>query len=88
MSQKILRLPSVKVLTGLSRSSIYKKVSEGTFPRPVSLGARAVGWYESQVNDWLENLTLRRQPLSHPRLDRLSYLPNLVFNNIATIECP
>jgi prophage regulatory protein len=56
MSQKILRLPSVKMLTGLSRSSIYKKVSQGTFPKPVALGARAVGWYESQVNDWLENL--------------------------------
>lgn len=56
MTSKILRLPSVKVATGLSRSSIYKKISEGTFPKPVCLGARAVGWYESQVNDWLENL--------------------------------
>ena len=59
MPTKILRLPAVKAMTGLSRSSIYKKVSERTFPMPVRLGvgARAVGWYECQVNDWLEKLS-------------------------------
>jgi prophage regulatory protein len=59
MPTKILRLPSVKAITGLSRSSIYKKVSDGTFPVPVRLGvgARAVGWYECQVNEWLESLS-------------------------------
>ena len=50
----ILRLPTVKQRTGLSRSTIYLRISEGNFPRPVSLGGRAVGWIESEINDWLD----------------------------------
>lgn len=53
MVTTILRLPAVKTRTGLSRSTIYLHVSEGTFPAPVSLGSRAVGWIEAEVNDWL-----------------------------------
>ncbi len=53
MTHNILRLPAVKARTGLSRSTIYLRISEGTFPSPVSLGARAVGWVEAEVNDWL-----------------------------------
>ena len=49
----ILRLPAVKARTGLSRSTIYLRISEGKFPTPVSLGGRAVGWIEAEVNDWL-----------------------------------
>jgi prophage regulatory protein len=55
----ILRLPTVIARTGLSRSSLYKKISEGTFPKPRSLGARAVGWLESQVDDWLSSLEVK-----------------------------
>lgn len=53
MSQVILRLPQVKLRVGLSRSSIYLAVSNGNFPKPVRLGARAVGWIESEVDTWL-----------------------------------
>ena len=53
MTHNILRLPTVKDRTGLSRSTIYSRISEGRFPKPVSLGARAVGWVEAEVNDWL-----------------------------------
>lgn len=53
MVTAILRLPAVKVRTGLSRSTIYLRISEGSFPKPVSLGSRAVGWIESEINDWL-----------------------------------
>lgn len=53
MVTSILRLPTVKARTGLSRSTIYLRVSEGSFPPPVSLGARAVGWVEAEVNEWL-----------------------------------
>ncbi|MEA3275282.1 MAG: AlpA family transcriptional regulator [Pseudomonadota bacterium] len=53
MTHSILRLPAVKARTGLSRSTIYLRISEGSFPRPVSLGGRAVGWIEAEVNDWL-----------------------------------
>jgi prophage regulatory protein len=54
LSLTILRLPAVKTRTGLSRSTIYLRVSEGTFPKPVSLGGRAVGWVESEIQQWLE----------------------------------
>lgn len=53
MANSILRLPTVKGRTGLSRSTIYLRVSEGTFPKPVNLGARAVGWLEAEIDGWL-----------------------------------
>jgi len=49
----ILRLPAVKTRTGLSRSTIYLRVAEGRFPKPISLGARAVGWVDAEVEAWL-----------------------------------
>jgi prophage regulatory protein len=51
----ILRLPDVKKSTGLSRSSIYLRIAEGNFPRPVSLGERAVGWLEAEIQEWLQH---------------------------------
>ena len=53
MTHTILRLPAVKAHTGLSRSTIYLRVSQGSFPKPVSLGARAVGWVEAEIQEWL-----------------------------------
>ena len=53
LTPRILRLPLVRERTGLSRSSIYLRISEGRFPKPVSLGARAVGWLESEITEWL-----------------------------------
>jgi len=43
----------VKSRTGLSRSTIYQRIGAGTFPKPVNLGARAVGWLESEIDGWL-----------------------------------
>ncbi len=55
MVTAILRLPAVKARTGLSRSTIYLRISEDSFPRPISLGGRrAVGWIESEIDEWLE----------------------------------
>jgi prophage regulatory protein len=53
MANSILRLPDVKNRTGLFRSTLYLKISKGCFPRPISLGARAVGWLEAEVDSWL-----------------------------------
>lgn len=55
MVTSILRLPTVKARTGLSRSTIYLRIAGGTFPKPVSLGGRAVGWVESEIQQWLEH---------------------------------
>lgn len=49
MTQAILRLPAVKVATGLSRSTLYLRIIQGEFTHPVSLGGRAVGWPASEV---------------------------------------
>ncbi len=54
MTHRILRLPQVLSLTGLSRSTIYLQISEDRFPRPIPLGPRAVGWLESEINNWLD----------------------------------
>jgi len=53
MTNMILRLPAVKARTGLSRSTIYLRVAEGKFPKPVSLGGRAIGWIAGEVDAWL-----------------------------------
>lgn len=49
MTLTILRLPAVKAESGYSRSSIYLRISQGLWPKPVSLGARAVGWPADEV---------------------------------------
>ena len=51
---KILRMAAVKDKTGLSRASIYVRMSNGTFPKSISLGANSVGWLEAEINDWIE----------------------------------
>jgi prophage regulatory protein len=62
MATIILRLPTVKARTGLSRSTIYLRISENLFPKPVSLGGRAVGWIESEIDDWLAEQIESRRP--------------------------
>jgi prophage regulatory protein len=59
---RILRRKQVELRVGLSRSTIYAKLTpnpkspasyDPTFPKPVSVGPRAVGWLESEISDWL-----------------------------------
>jgi prophage regulatory protein len=50
----ILRRRQVEARVGLSRSTIYEKMSRGEFPSSVSLGLRAVGWVESEVQNWID----------------------------------
>ena len=56
MVQKIYRLPEVMLLTGLSRSSIYLRISKKEFPKPLKLGRRAVGWTEDAIADWQQTV--------------------------------
>ncbi|MBU1691811.1 MAG: AlpA family transcriptional regulator [Gammaproteobacteria bacterium] len=55
MSQTIIRLPAVKARTGLSRSTLYLKIQQGTFPKNISLGERSTGWLENEVQEWIES---------------------------------
>lgn len=50
---RLIRLKEVKHATGLGRSTIYKYIEDGTFPKSVSLGERAVAWVESEVVGWV-----------------------------------
>jgi prophage regulatory protein len=52
----ILRRKQVEARTGLSRSTIYLRISEGTFPKPIFLSSqgRAVGWIESEISTWIK----------------------------------
>ena len=52
MVKKIYRLPEVMSLTGLSRSSIYLRISVQEFPKPIKIGRRAVGWSEDSLIAW------------------------------------
>ena len=49
MKRTILRIPAVKFASGLSRSTIYLRISQGLWTKPVSLGPRAVGWPSDEV---------------------------------------
>ncbi len=60
---RFLRLPEVMARTGLSRSTIYVRLAEGRFPRPVALGGRAVGWIEAEVDEWV------RERIAESRFD-------------------
>jgi prophage regulatory protein len=57
---KFLKLTEVMALTGLSRSSVYLAISEGKFPRQVSLGVRSVAWVSNEIEDWMENCVSNR----------------------------
>ncbi|MGS0681829.1 helix-turn-helix transcriptional regulator [Shewanella sp. 30m-9] len=55
MFQKVMRLPEVIAKVGLSRSTIYLRISKGRFPASISIGDRAVGWLESDIEQWLDD---------------------------------
>lgn len=58
----ILRRKQVEQKTGLSRSTIYLRIQEGNFPRPINLGVRAVGWLENEIEAWLaERIEIRNK---------------------------
>lgn len=60
---KFLRLPEVLGIIGISRSKLYADIKAGTFPPPVSLGARSVGWLNTEIDVWImAQVNARREP--------------------------
>ncbi|WPY94222.1 AlpA family phage regulatory protein [Limimaricola variabilis] len=57
MTDKILRRAAVEEMTGLSRSTLYRMMDRGEFPRPARIGQRAVGWRQSAIENWLVSLS-------------------------------
>ena len=62
VGRRILRLPEVCQVSGLSRATIYKKMAEGTFPTPLRLGARSVGWRLSDLDTWIASTERKWDP--------------------------
>jgi prophage regulatory protein len=54
-SDRILRIGTVLELTGLSRSTLYRKVHRGEFPKQIKLSERCAGWRQSSVQAWMRN---------------------------------
>jgi prophage regulatory protein len=51
--ERIIRLRTVLFRTGLSRSTIYRKIAEGTFPSQIKISVNGSGWYESDIDRWI-----------------------------------
>ena len=54
-SNRFLRLNAVLDKTGLSRSTLYRKIEEGTFPKQITIGARCMAWLETDIEEWMRN---------------------------------
>lgn len=52
---RIIRLKTVLARTGLSRSTLYRKIAEGTFPAQIKISVNGAGWRESDVNRWVDD---------------------------------
>jgi prophage regulatory protein len=59
-SDRFLRLQAVLTRTGLSRTTMYRMIRNGTFPKNVQLSTRCVGWRESAVEAWMRGPMLHR----------------------------
>jgi prophage regulatory protein len=64
---RILRLKTVLSRTGLSRSTIYRKIAEGTFPAQIRISTNGAGWRESEIDRWIADPVAWR-PLNERRL--------------------
>ena len=69
---RFLRLPEVLARNGLSRSTICVRLDQGRFPRPVSLGARAAGWIESEVEEWMRERIEKSRGAGVPRKEAIT----------------
>lgn len=54
MTRRVLKLRDVEERTGKKKSSIYAAIRQGTFPAPISLGGRACGWLDSDIENWFD----------------------------------
>ncbi|MED5525616.1 MAG: AlpA family transcriptional regulator [Pseudomonadota bacterium] len=58
---RFIKLKEVQNLTSLPRSTIYKYIAEGRFPKQISLGERNVAWLESEIQTWIREKVEQRQ---------------------------
>jgi prophage regulatory protein len=68
-SRRVLRLPATEEKSGLKRDSIYRLGRLGLFPKPIKLSERSSGWFEDEIETWLEQRAKARdaaRPADHP----------------------
>jgi prophage regulatory protein len=70
MVRKLLRLPAVMELTGLSRSAIYDGMEKGEFTQNINITEHAVAWVESEVAEWIEARIAKRDEAAKARIER------------------
>lgn len=61
MTHRVIRLPEVIKKTGLGRTTLYRMSTAGVFPEAVSLGGKAMGWIEAEIDKWIEDRMAARQ---------------------------
>ena len=69
-TDRLMRIGEVMERTGRSRTSLYRDFKGGRFPQPVRIGIRAIAWRESDVEEWLANLSTERPPQDLHRFAR------------------
>lgn len=69
---RIIRLPAVLEKTGISESRVYQLMRSGSFPESVELGPNSVGWYETEVDEWLAARPRRRSRIHGQDLPQAS----------------
>lgn len=60
MNNRVIRIKELTATVGLSRSTIYARINEGTFPKPFPIGGRLVGWLESDIQLWIKEQAKQR----------------------------
>ncbi|WP_417807102.1 helix-turn-helix transcriptional regulator [Thioclava sp.] len=65
MSEQLMKRRDVEELTGFSRTTIYRLMSEGTFPRPLKTSANSVRWRLSDLQSWMDTLSITSTPGVH-----------------------
>lgn len=63
-TDRFLRMPEIKQVTGLSRAHIYQLISKRKFPKQYKLGERAAGWLESEVSGWMQSRIIQSRSIS------------------------
>ena len=67
--ERILRLKTVLARTGLSRSTVYRKIADGTFPAQVRISVHGAGWHESAINEWIADPVAYGRDMQPPGKD-------------------
>ena len=58
----VLKKPTVLNRVGMSAPTLWRRVKDKSFPQPISLGGRSIGWLQSEVNEWIKARAALRNP--------------------------